>query len=100
MPFNATTGHSFSEAGIATYAPRQSGVYGIYNNQQGIYVGESEDIEKSLYAHLHRQSEQSYCILSRSPTRFVFDLDLGDARWRRAWEEGLIQELMPACNWK
>ena len=63
MPFDATTGHSFSEAGIATYAPRESGVYGIYSNQQWIYVGCSENIEKSLYAHLHRQSEESYCIL-------------------------------------
>jgi len=97
MPFDATTGHSFSEAGIATYAPRESGVYGIYSNQQWIYVGCSENIEKSLYAHLHRQSEESYCILSRSPTDFVFDL--GSEMWPKIRAEGLIQELKPACNW-
>lgn len=97
MPFNAAAGYSFSEAGIATYAPRESGVYGIYNNNQWIFVGESEDIEKHLYAHLRRASEQSYCILSRGPTHFVFDL--GDEMWRKIREEGLIEELMPACNW-
>jgi len=98
MPFSATTGNSFpSEAGIATYAPCESGVYGIYSNQQWIYVGESQNIEKSLYAHLHRQSEESYCILSRSPTHFVFDL--GDEMWRKIRAEGLIEELKPACNW-
>ncbi len=97
MAFNSNTGNSFSEAGIATYAPCEPGVYGIYSNQQWIYVGESENIEKSLYAHLHRQSEESYCILSRGPTHFVFDL--GDEMWRKIRAEGLIEELRPACNW-
>ena len=60
MPFNAAAGHSFCEAGIATYAPHE---YGVYSNQQWIYIGGSENIEKSLYDHLHRQSEESDCIL-------------------------------------
>jgi hypothetical protein len=97
MPFNAAAGHPFSEAGVATYAPCEPGIYGIYSNQQWIYVGESQDIEKSLYAHLHRQSEESYCILSRSPTHFVFDL--GDEMWGKTRVKGLVEELKPACNW-
>lgn len=97
MPFNTTAGHPFSEEGISTYAPPESGVYGIYNNTEWIYVGESQNIEKDLYAHLRSSSEPSYCILSRSPAQFVFDL--GDEMWRKARRDGLVEELKPGCNW-
>ena len=52
MPFSRTTGYDFSEAGISKYAPRGSGVYGIYNSSTWIYVGEAGDMEARLYAHL------------------------------------------------
>ncbi len=98
MPFASETGFDFTEKGIATYAPRESGVYGICNSQQWIYVGEGKDMEARLYAHVRGESDQSRCILRKSHTTFVFERC--DASKRGTREAVLIRELDPACNLK
>src|SRR4051812_7701012 len=95
MPI-AKTGYSFTETGIAAAAPRQSGVYAIYNNTEWIYVGESRDIEARLFEHLRGESDQSARILRRNPTGFGYELC--DSTTRVAREAGLIVELSPTCN--
>ena len=85
-----------TENGVATYAPRASGVYGIYNNNQWIYVGEAQDMEARLYAHLRGESDQSPCILHRNPSFFI--LERCDEATRKVRERTLILELRPACN--
>jgi excinuclease UvrABC nuclease subunit len=97
MPFNQTTGFSFTESGILAYAPRTSGVYGIYNSRRWIYVGEAQDIEARLLSHVRRESDQSKCIFSYGPTHFVFEQVQGELS-RKARERALIAELRPACN--
>jgi len=97
MPFSQTTGFSFTESGILAYAPRSSGVYGIYNSGRWIYVGEGQDIESRLLSHVRRESDQSSCIFSYGPTRFVFEQVPGELA-RKVRERGLIAELSPACN--
>ena len=92
----ANTGYGFSEQGIANAAPRQSGVYVIYNKTEWIYIGESQDIEARLYEHLRGESDQSARILRRNPTGFGYELC--DARTRVARETALIRELGPTCN--
>jgi predicted GIY-YIG superfamily endonuclease len=96
MPFNATSGYSFTEAGIAAWAPRESGVYGIYNSTAWIYIGESKDMEARLYEHVRGQSDQSTCINRRSPTHFVFERC--DASTRVSRERTLVWECSPSCN--
>jgi excinuclease UvrABC nuclease subunit len=96
MPFAATTGFAFSEFGIATYAPRKSGVYGIYNGTTWIYVGEAQDIEARLYEHRRGQSDQSSCILRQVPTHFLFEECTEAVRKLR--EATLRRELSPICN--
>ena len=96
MPFSSKVGFPFSETGVAGCAPRESGVYGIYNNATWIYVGEAQDIEGRLYEHLRGQSDQSRCILGYQPTRFLFEKL--DAKNRTARETALIRELFPKCN--
>jgi excinuclease UvrABC nuclease subunit len=96
MPFSRTSGYAFSEAGIATYAPRGSGVYGIYNGSTWIYVGEAGDMEARLYAHLRGESDQSGRIARQKPTHYVFEES--DAWNRKARETALIRELDPVCN--
>lgn len=97
MPFNQTTGFSFTESGILAYAPKASGVYGIYNSGRWIYVGEAQDIETRLLSHVRRESDQSACIFGNSPTHFVFEQVAGELA-RKVREQGLIVELSPACN--
>src|SRR5436853_6029974 len=96
MPFGNKNGYEFTELGIARSAPRASGVYGIYNSQAWIYVGEAEDIEVRLYAHLRGESDQSKCILGFQPTGFTFDVY--PELVRNVRERALIRELRPACN--
>ncbi|MGO9840462.1 MAG: GIY-YIG nuclease family protein [Candidatus Acidiferrales bacterium] len=96
MPFSSNTGFSFSERGIATYAPRESGVYGIYDSSEWIYIGEARDIEARLYEHLRGQSDQSARILRRRPTHFIFERC--DYLTRITREAALIRELDPVCN--
>jgi len=96
MPFNSAIGFDFTEKGIATYAPRESGVYGIYNSGEWIYIGEAKDMEARLYEHLRKQSDQSARIWRRDPTSYIFERC--DAKSRTAREAELIRELLPTCN--
>lgn len=96
MPFSTSTGFAFSEAGIASYAPRESGVYGIYNNSEWIYIGEGKDMEARLFEHARGQSDQSSRIKRRNPTHYVFERC--DALTRVSREAALIRELDPVCN--
>jgi excinuclease UvrABC nuclease subunit len=95
MPFPSTSGIAFTESGILT-APSSSGVYGVYNCQQWIYVSESADIQSSLFEHYRRESDQSACIWRSNPTMFTYELC--DAYRRIARERTLIDELHPTCN--
>ncbi|MGD0571115.1 MAG: GIY-YIG nuclease family protein [Candidatus Sulfotelmatobacter sp.] len=97
MPFDKTnSAFTFTEQGIAKYAPRNSGVYGIYNASRWIYIGESKDMEGRLYEHLRGQSDQSKRILKHNPTSYAFESC--DANTRTAREVALIAELNPLEN--
>jgi len=96
MPFSSTTGFAFSEFGIASYAPRESGVYGIYNSKEWIYIGEAKDIEARLYEHIRLQSDQGIRISRRNPTHFIFERC--DYLTRISREAELIRQLDPTCN--
>lgn len=89
-------GYDFTEQGILTYAPKSSGVYGIYNDSEWIYVGEAEDIEARLCEHLRGQSDQSPCIKRRKPT--IYGYERCDASTRLTKEKALRVELNPHCN--
>ena len=93
MPFNNFFPRSFTEAGIRTYAPVASGVYGISNAQGWIYVGEGDDIQTSLLNHLFN-AETS--VVKAQPTGFVFELSPGSSRMSRYTR--LVQEYHPTCN--
>lgn len=96
MGFDNAGSFPFSEQGIAKYAPRDSGVYGIFNDREWIYIGEAKDMETRLYEHVRGQSEQSTRISRRNPTSYVFERC--DAATRVKREVALIRELDPVCN--
>jgi predicted GIY-YIG superfamily endonuclease len=97
MPFEKNnSAFTFTEQGIAKYAPRNSGVYGIRNAYQWIYIGESKDMEGRLYEHLRGESDQSARILKHNPTLYSFEEC--DAKTRTARETELIAELNPLEN--
>ena len=48
-------------------APKASGVYSIFTSKRWVYVGESDDIQQSLFNHLN---EPSPCLQRFTPLSF------------------------------
>jgi len=93
MPFNPPVPRSFKPSSIREHAPALSGVYGISNALEWIYIGESDNIQEALLGHLQ---ELRTPLLLRRPTGFVFEIC--DWAGRPARQDRLVSEYDPACN--
>jgi hypothetical protein len=93
MPFNQFTPRSFTNDAVQMYAPVMSGVYGISNAREWIYIGETDNIQSSLMNHLHEVNTQ---LMKREPTGFVFEVC--DQAHRSSRQDRLVTEYGPACN--
>jgi excinuclease UvrABC nuclease subunit len=86
----------FSEAGISSIKAGQTGVYGIYNSSEWIYIGQAEDLRDRLLEHVRGKSDQSSCMLKHNPTSWVGQIV--DKSQLDSLESSLIAEYSPACN--
>lgn len=93
MPFRNCLARTFKAAAIRREAPASSGVYGLSNAREWIYVGETDNIQARLLAHLEGTST---FLADGVPTGFSFELCPPDRRVAR--QRRLILELDPACN--
>jgi len=93
MPFNQFTPRKFTTDAIHTYAPVTSGVYGISNSREWIYIGETDNIQNALLIHLQSLKTP---LLKREPTGFVFEVC--DPAHRSSRQDRLVIEYGPACN--
>jgi hypothetical protein len=93
MPFTQIIPRPFGAVAIRTYAPSVSGVYGISNSQQWIYIGETDDIKGALLAHL---KEHDTSVSQKGPTGFVYEVC--DPGRRAGRQDRLVSEYEPACN--
>ena len=93
MPFEQFTPRSFTTVSVRANAPAASGIYGISNAREWIFIGESDNIQASL---LHDLQKGDSALLKRLPTGFVFELC--DAAHRPARQDRLILEYEPVCN--
>ena len=93
MPFNQFVPRNFTPDSVQTYAPVTSGVYGISNAREWIYIGETDNIQGSLLAHLQKLHT---ALLKREPTGFVFEIC--DESHRSARQDRLVLEYEPTCN--
>jgi len=93
MPFNQFTPRKFTTEAIHTYAPVASGVYGLSNAREWIYIGETHDIQSALLTHLKSLRTP---LMKREPTGFVFEV-CGEAQ-RSSRQDRLVIEYEPACN--
>ena len=93
MPFLQFVPRPFDTGAIQTFAPHMSGVYGISNADEWIYIGETDDIRSSLLDHLH---EANTALIKRHPTGFVFEVC--DRNQRTARQNRLVSEYGPKCN--
>ena len=93
MPFNQFTPRNFTNDAVQMYAPGMSGVYGISNAREWIYIGETDNIQSSLLIHLQNLHT---ALMKRVPTGFVFEV-CEQAR-RSSRQDRLVLEYEPACN--
>ena len=93
MPFNQHVPRPFTANMIHMYAPTASGVYGVSNSREWIYIGETADIQSALLAHA-QNSDAS--LMEHQPTGFVFELCDGGSRPDR--QDRLVREYAPKCN--
>ncbi len=93
MPFNQFVPKPLTARDIYMYAPATSGVYGISNRREWIYIGESDNIQATL---LHHLEDPGTPLMKRKPTGFVFELC--DSERRPDRQGHLIGEYAPSCN--
>jgi len=93
MPFDQRIPRRFTPDAINMYAPVTSGVYGISNSREWIYIGETDNIQSALLTHLQ---ELKTVLMKREPTGFVFEVC--DPAQRSSRQDRLVFEYEPACN--
>lgn len=93
MPFDNPFPRALTIGSIRTYVPSASGIFGISNSREWIYIGESDDIQTTLINYLeHPDSE----IMQQQPTGFVFELCCRTIRFSR--QDRLVFEYEPIYN--
>jgi len=93
MPFDRPIPHPLTSNAVRLYAPATSGVYGISNAREWIYIGESDNIQTALLTHL---ADGQASVMKRVPTGFVFEVCTGTDRPPR--QGRLVVEYKPTCN--
>ena len=93
MPFDQVTPRTFNALGVRQHAPALSGVYGISNASEWIYVGETDNLQQALLSHAQ---EAGTSIHNRRPTGFVFEIC--DRARRIERHDRLVREYGPVCN--
>jgi len=93
MPFGNHGNRSFTFTSIDRNAPAASGVYGISNARQWIYVGETDNIHDELLHHLHHPGA---CLRDHAPSGFTYELSSVERRIER--RNRLVLELEPVGN--
>ena len=93
MPFGNHGNRSFTVTSIGKNAPRESGVYGLSDSQQWIYVGETADIQGELLKHL---AHPQMFLMEHPPSGFTFELTTPGQRVGR--QNQLVLELEPIGN--
>ena len=93
MPFENHGNRSFTAISVAKNAPHASGVYGLADARQWIYIGETADIQAELMSHL----QDPHRFLKEHPASgFTFELTTAGERIER--QNQLVLELKPIGN--
>ncbi len=93
MPFEQHVPRAFTQTGVRMFAPIASGVYGLSNAREWVYIGETDDIRGALIANL---ADSRGSMMIRNPTGFVFEVC--ERAYRATRQDRLILEYEPACN--
>jgi hypothetical protein len=85
--------YPFTHRAVIEKAPKAPGVYAIFTSKRWVHVGETDDIQQNLFAHLN---EPSVCLRRFAPLSFSFEsISAAD---RSAVLRALIAARNPACT--
>jgi hypothetical protein len=93
MPFENHGNRSFTAMSVGRNAPPSSGVYGLADAREWIYVGETADIQAELLGHL--QNPPAF-LREHPPSGFTYELTVAGRRIAR--QNQLVLELGPIGN--
>src|SRR6266446_2181246 len=93
MPFDRLIPQPMTMMMVYAQAPAVSGIYGISNAREWIYIGETDNIRGALLAHLQ---DSAAAVMQRQPTGFVFEVC--EQSRRPARQDRLVLEYEPTCN--
>ena len=93
MPFVQFMPRALTPVTVHAYAPTSSGVYGLSNAREWIYIGETDNIQGALLAHMQ---ELETSLMSLQPTGFVFEVC--DPATRPTRQDRLVLEYEPTYN--
>lgn len=93
MSFMQHGARLFSETSIRNNAPETSGVYGISNAAEWIFIGETSNIQASLMEHLEETNTR---LANRKPTGFTYEKCSPAERIQR--QDALVRQYEPFCN--
>lgn len=93
MPFENHGNRAFNQVSIGKNAPPASGVYGLSNSRQWLYVGETADIQGELLKHFRQPSA---FLRGHNPSGFTYELSSAESRVAR--QDQLVSELEPIGN--
>lgn len=93
MSFSECAARSFTAISIRKNAPESSGVYGLSNGREWIFIGEANNIRARLMEHLQ---ETGTLLMDRMPTGFTLEECLPSHRAAR--QDLLIRQFEPFCN--
>jgi len=93
MPFAQHFPASFTTPSVRQYAPVASGVYGLSNGREWIYIGQTDDIRAALLNHL---GEADSDVGRSQPKGFVFEVCDRAGRGERQFS--LVREYQPCLN--
>ena len=85
--------HSLSGFAITQLVPKVSGVYGLHNQHQQLFIGEAADLREALLLHWH---ESDKLFRGQQPTHFSFEICDAEVRAQRA--QSLIASHQPAIQ--
>ena len=93
MSFADCAAMSFTRASVQKNAPDCSGVYGLSNGREWVFIGEGDSIRSHLLGHLN---DLDAVLKTRAPTGFSFEVCAPKDRTAR--QEMLVRRLKPFYN--
>jgi len=86
---------TLTRTSVLRHAPEESGVYGLCNADQWVYIGHTSSLRKALLEYLRGQMPY---VLQWQPRHFMFEVL--PYRERISRQKTLVAHYQPTCNRK